>query len=109
MNTASVARVPIPPHVEAELAYLSDRTCCLCRVPHLQLQIHHLDGDPSNNNPGNLVLLCLQHHGEAEITGGLGRKLSSAAIQRFRTEWYAAVAERRGAGESVNRAPQSAD
>ncbi len=104
-----MARVPLSPHVEAELAYLSDRTCCVCRVPYLQLQIHHLDGNPSNNDPANLALLCLQHHGEAEIKGGLGRKLSSAAIQKFRTEWYAAVAERRGTGEPISRAPQSAD
>lgn len=78
-------------------------------MAYLQLQIHHLDGDPSNNDPANLVLLCLQHHGEAEIKGGLGRKLTSAAIQKFRSEWYAAVAERRGAGDPITRAPQSAD
>jgi hypothetical protein len=104
-----VARSPIPPHVEAELAYLSDRTCCVCRTPYLQLQIHHLDGDPSNNDSANLALLCLQHHGEAEIKGGLGRKLSPAAIRKFRTEWYAAVAERRDTGEPISPGPQSVD
>jgi len=101
----SKRRTPIPPKVAAEVEFRSDRTCCVCRNPHLQHQLHHLDGDASNNDPDNLAVLCLQHHAEAEVKGGVGRKLSADEIRRFRCEWYAVVESQRGHGDIVARAP----
>ena len=63
--------------------------CCVCR--QRGHQIHHLDGDPSNNSIENLSYLCLTHHDEASRIGGLARKLTAATIRLFRTEWYRAV------------------
>ena len=55
--------------------------CCeQCGHPHAPadgytLTVHHIDGDPSNNDPGNLVALCqrchLGLHGKKQIIGQL--------------------------------------
>ncbi len=62
------------------------RLCCVCLNPRMALQIHHLDGNPSNNLENNLVLLCLQCHSDAESDGGLGRKLTPDYILKAKSE-----------------------
>ena len=86
-------RVKIPPDLEAEIIYRSDFTCCICRIRWKGTQIHHIDGDPSNNDLKNLALLCLQCHNDTQIKGGFGRKLTSNIVIRFRNEWYETVEE----------------
>jgi hypothetical protein len=44
-------RSPIPDYVAAEVLFLHDRTCCVCHIKGRKIQIHHLDEDPSNNDP----------------------------------------------------------
>ena len=43
----------------------------MCQYPGCRerknLQIHHIDGNPSNHHPNNLILLCPNHHGEARV------------------------------------------
>ena len=56
-------RVEIPERVAAQVLFLSDRTCCVCRVPRKPVQIDHLDEDPSNCVEENLV-----------VAGGPGEK-----------------------------------
>ena len=36
---------------------------------HIKLQIHHIDGDITNNEPENLICVCVECH--AEIHGDL--------------------------------------
>lgn len=52
-------RIPILEQVAAEILFLSDRTCCVCTTKGNTIQIHHIDDDPSNNEPTNLCVLCL--------------------------------------------------
>jgi len=37
--------------------------CCICAESGGQ--IHHINGDPSDNTPENLAVLCLPHHDKA--------------------------------------------
>lgn len=56
-------RVPIPAGVQREIYVEAGYRCSLARCPHeIGLEIHHIDEDPSNNAPGNLLLLCANHH-----------------------------------------------
>jgi hypothetical protein len=48
------------------------RAKCRCQLPSClgqeNLEIHHIDGDKSNNNlKGNLIVLCARHRREARI------------------------------------------
>jgi hypothetical protein len=52
MNRKTV-RQRIPPKVAAEVEFRSDRKCCVCG--RSDVQIHHLDDDPSDNDFENLI------------------------------------------------------
>jgi hypothetical protein len=90
-------RTPIPPGVVADIEIASDRTCCVCRKTDLDYHIHHIDGNPSNHDPENLVLLCLMHHSEAGKRGGAGRTLSPIYLRKVRKAWYEDVRNVRAA------------
>jgi hypothetical protein len=94
-------RIPIPEVVSARVLYEHDRTCCVCNQQGLAVQIHHIDEDPSNNDPDNLVVLCLQHHEETQTRGGFGKKLKAVDVRTFRSEWLARVANRRKEADSI--------
>ena len=84
-------RIPIPEDLAADVLLAADRTCCVCRENGKAVQIHHIDGDPSNNTLENLVVLCLEHHNQTQIKGGFGRKLDAAQVTRYRDKWLEAV------------------
>ena len=90
-------RVEIPRDIEAQVQFLSDRTCCVCRVRGKPFQIHHIDENPANNEPNNLVVLCLECHNETQIRGGFGRKLNADQIILYRDDWLMQVAKTRAA------------
>jgi hypothetical protein len=48
-------RVDIPEGIAARVQFLSDRTCCVCRVPDKAI-LHHIDEDNSTYNIDNQVL-----------------------------------------------------
>jgi hypothetical protein len=87
-------RTPIADDVAANLLSRSDRTCCVCRERGKPTQIHHIDEDPSNNDPNNLAVLCLHCHEETQIRGGFGRKLDTHQVVQFRDDWFARVQKR---------------
>ena len=88
-------RIPIPEDLAADVMLAADRTCCVCRDNRKEVQIHHIDGDPSNNTEENLAVLCFEHHNETQIKGGFGRKLSPALVTRYRDRWLKDVEWRR--------------
>jgi hypothetical protein len=87
--------VPIPEDIEATILYESDHTCCICHDRNRRVQIHHIDDDPSNNDPDNLCVLCLLCHNETQISGGFGRKHKPAEIKLYRDCWLKLVASTR--------------
>src|SRR6266571_3576656 len=90
-------RVEIPRDIEAQVQFLSDRTCCVCRVRGKPFQIHHIDENPANNEPNNLAVLCLECHNETQIRGGFGRKLNADQIILYRDDWLIQVSKARPA------------
>ncbi len=42
-------RVAIPQELADRVIFAADRTCCVCRQPHRNFQVHHIDEDPSHN------------------------------------------------------------
>jgi hypothetical protein len=90
-------RIPIPAEVAADALFMSDRTCCVCHKAGKQVQIHHINEDPSDNNPGNLAVLCLECHAQTQITGGFGRKLNANLVILYRDHWQDVVRMRRAA------------
>lgn len=83
-------RVTIPDEIAVQVLFNSDRTCCVCRASK-QVQIHHIDDDPANNDPENLAVLCLLCHDDTQIRGGFARKLNAGLVRMYRNSWNASV------------------
>lgn len=94
-------RIPIPSEVAAQVLVASDRTCCKCEERGAPIQIHHIDEDPSNNNPDNLAVLCLKCHDETQVSGGFARRLSAEEVRRYRNQWIERISERRAAADAL--------
>jgi hypothetical protein len=93
-------RIPIPQNIAAEVLFRQNRTCCICNEPGKAIQIHHIDGNPSNNSASNLAVVCLECHNDTQVSGGFGRKLNATQVTTYRDNWVERVAEiRRRADE----------
>ena len=106
--TEKNGRIEIPQDVAAELLFLADRTCCVCRQRLRPVQIHHIDDDPTNSVIENLAVLCFDCHRETQIRGGFDRKLDAAQIRLYKTDWNRRVEAQRCAA-ALPAAPPSAD
>ena len=84
-------RVPIPDDVAAEVMFACDRTCCVCRLEKHKIQIHHIDGDSSNNTFDNLAVICLHCHSDAHTTGAFVRNLTPELIRLYNASWRGIV------------------
>jgi len=94
-------RTPIPEDIAADVMFRHDRTCCVCNRPGRPVQIHHIDEDPSNHNPQNLAVLCLEDHELTQVKGGFGRKLRGPEVTKNRDDWVRRVRERREAADKI--------
>lgn len=83
-------RKPIPADIASQVLLANRHACCVCQKT--QVQIHHIDDDPSNNNPANLAILCLPHHDHASMQIGLSRKLKPREIEHYKARWEAKCA-----------------
>lgn len=101
LKMAKKIRVPIPDDAAAEILFLSDRTCCVCNIRGKQVQIHHIDENPSNNNIDNLSVLCFDCHDQTMIKGGFGRKLEAKQIIRYRSDWHDRVRSRKEKADEI--------
>ena len=62
--------------------------CCVCGKGGVQ--IHHINGNPSDNRRANLAVLCaVPHHDKATAPAGLTAKLTAAQIRRYKRDWEA--------------------
>jgi hypothetical protein len=80
-------RVPIPEEVAAEVMFASDRTCCVCRFEKHEIQIHHIDGDTSNNGFANPAVICLHCHSDAHTKGAFVRNLTPELLRLYNSSW----------------------
>lgn len=68
--------VPGNYHDDAIIAY--GYQCCVCGLDdiHKLLEVHHIDGNHSNDDISNLVVLCTACHFEAHRDSNTGRHMS---------------------------------
>jgi hypothetical protein len=84
-------RVEIPPDVAAEVLFLADRTCCICRQRSRPVQLHHIDDNSANSVADNLAVLCFDCHRETQIRGGFDRKLDAVQVRLYKLDWVKRV------------------
>jgi len=85
----------VPRKTEADLMFDNDHTCCICRERGKDVQIHHIDGNKSNNDPDNLAVLCLDCHSRVSGGRGLGRTYSIREVKKYKRDWEYTVRKRR--------------
>lgn len=93
-------RQEIPSALAARVLFMSDRTCCVCRVGGKLVQIHHLDGNRSHNTMRNLAVLCFDCHRNTQIHGGFDRKLDADQVTLYRDDWHRIVVNQREASQT---------
>ena len=80
-------RKKIPPRTEAEVLAANRHMCCICHNEGRSVQIHHIDDDPSNNDPENLCVVCLPHHDMITGEPGLGKGFTKKELGIYKKEW----------------------
>lgn len=88
-----MSRKRIPQPVETAVLTDSRRRCCICSALNFdstqkQGQITHLDRDPSNNKPDNLVFLCLDHHDQYDTRTSQSKNLTITEVKNYRSQLY---------------------
>lgn len=99
-------RPSIPQKIVDNLMFVNDHSCCLCREKGKHVQIHHIDGDVSNNNPTNLAVLCLECHSKVTGNEGLGRRYAPGKIVQYKKTWELA-AKGKLVGKRIAREPRN--
>jgi hypothetical protein len=56
----------IPSKLKNRLLVEAKHACAICGAS--RVQIHHIDGNKENNDESNLIVLCANHHDEAEMS-----------------------------------------
>ena len=76
-----------------EIIEKCSNSCCICQTPFIQ--VHHIDENPSNNDPDNLVPLCPNCHNIAHGKGHLTMDLNEDRLKKLRDMWYKYCEERK--------------
>ena len=85
-------RTKIPKVARSRILVANQHACCVCGKG--DVQIHHIDSDPSNHDAGNLAVLCLGHHDKATAPIGLTARLTPGDVASYKSSWEARCAER---------------
>lgn len=88
-------RVAVPEQLKSEILSRTNNRCCVCQTPFVQL--HHLDGDPSNNDLDNIAPVCPNCHNQAHSNSALTLNLTPARLKAIRDRWYAYCENRKDA------------
>lgn len=88
-------RPPIPEEVVHQVLHESRSSCVVCRGQNKSIVIHHIVSWAKTraHEIENLVVLCLEHHGEAHTRRELSRNLSPADLRKQKELWLAKVKE----------------
>ena len=92
-------RHTIPKRVEKRAYQETGCACAFCQEKEIaSLQVHHIDGDPANNQLENLLVVCATCHGK--ITGGVISQ-ADVILQKRIAHFGALKPVDRGDGDSV--------
>ncbi len=95
-----MARKRLSKALKLKVLHDSAYVCALCQKPGCH--IHHIDGDPSNNDERNLICICTSHHDEAHTKRELSRNITQSDLIHAKSRWNATVHERRELTASVS-------
>jgi len=73
-------RLPIPQKIKDKLLVECNHMCVRCGVQYHE--VHHIDGDPSNNAEENLIVLCPNCH-QGKVHGN-GIKITSTQMKLYK-------------------------
>lgn len=67
------------------------RACCVCRITGKPFVVHHIKewADNGTHSDANLVVLCLEHHHEVHLKGGLASTIEKHDLPKLKKEWIA--------------------
>lgn len=85
----------VPRAVADEILFRNKHVCCICREPGRDVVIHHIDGNPSNNGPGNLAVVCHDCHSRVTGARGLGRAYTPSEVRKYKRSSERQVLESR--------------
>ncbi len=88
-------RVKIPEKVIVYIVAKCADQCCVCYSRGIQ--IHHLDGNPANNELDNLAPLCPNCHEQASAHPISVVNLTPSRLKKLRDTWYDICERKRGA------------
>ncbi|MEG4110032.1 HNH endonuclease signature motif containing protein [Microcoleus sp. S13_C5] len=82
-------RPPIPSETLNKVLYESGMTCCICGDKNQGIIVHHIEeySVSRNHAEDNLVVLCLNHHGEAHTKRELQQNLTPERLRDFKQRW----------------------
>lgn len=102
-------RPNIPQRRVDDLMFINRHTCCICHTPRRHVQVHHIDGNSSNNSIENFAVLCLDCHSIVTGDEGLGRRYTPGEVSNYKRNWEArwgALDESvKGGGEDDEKEP----
>jgi len=86
------ARKPVPDELRARLLLWCDRHCCFCgKNCGVDIEIHHIDGNPGNNDPDNLTPVCYDCHARIpryDAGNPRGTKIRDVEVKTRREQVY---------------------
>jgi hypothetical protein len=93
-------RVNPTPKQKQRLLEANAFRCCVCKRPNIGVNIHHIDGHPSNTVDENLAILCVEDHDEHHRPDEYEAQtkhleLDAEEILRLKDSWEAFVTEAR--------------
>lgn len=89
---AKKTRKKVNTDLEYEILYKCAQVCCVCRNSK-NVEIHHIDEDPSNNIEDNLVAVCRNCHGDAHTHRKLSQNLTRQKLLNLKKKWEEEVAD----------------
>lgn len=80
---------PVEEKVAARLLADNRHCCCICCEQGVgkPVQIHHIDENPSNNDPANLCVLCKPHHDEVHSKPYFAREYLPYELEIYKKRW----------------------
>lgn len=86
-------RPRIPTDAFNAVMFKSRWTCCVCRIPHKEVILHHIKEwtESRDHSEKNLAVICLQCHGKAHTKHQLSVNLDENALRSAKLEWERAV------------------
>ncbi|WP_339259763.1 HNH endonuclease signature motif containing protein [Paenibacillus sp. FSL R5-0713] len=87
-------RPPIPSNVLNKVLYESNYSCCICKK-NKEIIVHHIVPweESKSHHEDNLVVLCLEHHGEAHTKHELSLNLTRERLLHAKRQWLEEVKE----------------